>query len=123
MTQKNGKNLPQIEYFYDGYIYPFIGDTDLKTLINWRIDKLNSDFFMSYNKDARNTYFEHLSCIEQCIRILFSNPSPEFSLHELAKKQKNIGIENAKANEQAQLFLDRLTAKDREDILKLADKF
>lgn len=87
MNQYKGKHLPQIAYFYDGYIYPFIGDADLNRLIKWRLEKLNSGYW-GYNKDARNTYFEHLGCIEQCIVILFSNPTPEFAINELNKQQE-----------------------------------
>ena len=93
MTKNKITFLPQIECFYDGHIYPFIGDADLKTLVQWRLEKIQSDTFFHYNKDARATYFEHLACIEQCIRILFSNPTPEPALKLLsqrAKQQVNI---------------------------------
>lgn len=86
MFSSKGKHLPQIEYYYDGYIYPFIGTAGLTELIAMRNSKLNSDNFSFYNKDARNTYFEHLSCIEECIRILISNPTPEEALKGLEKK-------------------------------------
>ena len=89
------EHLPQITYFYEGSVYPFIGDADLKTLIRWRKEKEDSGIPIAYNKDARNTYFQHMACIEQCIRILFSNPTPEHAqtkLQEREEKQKSLVI-------------------------------
>lgn len=89
------EHLPQITYFYEGSVYPFIGDADLKTLIRWRKEKEDSGIPIAYNKDARNTYFQHMACMEQCIRILFSNPTPEHAqtkLQEREEKQKNLVI-------------------------------
>lgn len=117
MTENNGKHLPQIEWFYDGYVYPFIGNADLKTLIQWRTDKLNSDSFWSYNKDARTTYTEHLACIEKCCRILFSNPNPEFSINELTKQQEQRELQDLKAKERTNIVLSRLAAQDKEERL------
>jgi len=51
MASHSVKNLPQIEYFYDGYVFPFIGDADLKTLVRWRTEKINSNALCGYNKD------------------------------------------------------------------------
>jgi hypothetical protein len=65
------KHLPQITWFYDEHIFPFIGGANLKMLVEWRTSKLNSENFSYYNKDARNTYFQPLDCIEQCIKYYF----------------------------------------------------
>jgi hypothetical protein len=109
MSDNNGKHLPKIEWFYDesicGGIYPFIGKADLKTLISWRTDKINSNGFMSYNKDARYTYIAHLQCMEECIRILFSNATPEFALNELEKNRKLKESEYKESQARADEFL------------------
>jgi len=123
MTENNSKHLPQVEWFYDGYIFPFVGKADLKTLIQWRADKLNSETFTSYNKDARNTYYQHLDCIEQCIKILFSNPTPDFALNELAKQQAQRELEDQKAKERANILLSKLTTQEEAKLLKIAEKF
>lgn len=123
MSKYTEKHLPQIEYFYDGYIYPFIGNADLKTLIKWRTDKINSDSLSLYNKEARNTYLEHLECIEQCIKILLSNPNPDFSIDMLAKQQEERVLKELKTQERAIDFLSDLTAQDREELLKTVEKF
>jgi len=127
MTKNNGKHLPQIEWFYDedicGSIFPFIGKADLKTLIEWRTSKLNSDTFSYYNKDARNVYFQHLDCIEQCVKILFSNPTPDFSVNELTKQQARRESEEQKAKEDSEDFLSKFSRRDREGLLKIRDRF
>ena len=89
MNNNPSKYLPQITYYYEGYLYPFIGNAGLAELINMRNEKIHSDTFSYYNKDARNTYFEHLQCIEQCIKILMSNPTPEVAINALEKKRKD----------------------------------
>jgi hypothetical protein len=83
----------QIELYYEGYIYPFIGNANLKELIEMRADKINSDNFYFYNKDARQTYFSHLACIEQCICILFSEPDPRLAEIKLMYKQQRAAME------------------------------
>lgn len=113
MVKNEFKHLPQIEYYYDGYVYPFIGNADLKTLIQWRTDKLNSDSFFGYSKDARKTYFEHLYCIEECCRILFSNPNPEFAISELNKQQAQKNKNNQESAEQTKILLDKLTSDQK----------
>lgn len=123
MPDHKVKHLPQIEYYYDGYIFPFIGDADLKTLVEWRKSKLNSENFSYYNKDARNTYFQHLDCIEQCIKILLSNPTADFALNELAKQQKQKTVEEQKNTEQTQKFLSQLSEQDRKKLFKLVDNY
>jgi hypothetical protein len=119
MANCNDKHLPQVCYFYDGYIFPFIGKADLKTLIDWRHDKLKSDSFYGYSKDARNTYFDHLACIEQCIRILFSNPNPEFAISELNKQQAQKLKNNQESAEKAKILFDKLTSNDKKALLTL----
>ena len=127
MTKNNGKHLPQIEWFYDedicGSIFPFIGMADLKTLIEWRTSKVNANSVIGYNKDARNTYFQHIDCIEECIKILFSNPTPEFALHELEKirqlKESEIKVNQTEAAE----FFGCLSDKDKVEFLKLQEKY
>ncbi len=122
MTGNNGKHLPQIEFFYDGYVYPFIGKADLKTLIEWRTSKLKSETFSYYNKDARNTYFQHLDCIEQCIKILFSNPTPEFAQNELEKVRKLKEREEKERQARADEFFNKLTGEGKSELLKLLKK-
>jgi hypothetical protein len=126
MFKKNGVHLPQIEWFYDenvlGGIYPFIGKADLKTLIRWRTDKINSDRFMSYNKDARYMYLAHIQCMEECIRILLSNPTPEFALYELEKIRKRKESEEKEKQARADEFFDKLTDEGKAEFLKLQKK-
>lgn len=121
MLTNKSKHLPQIEYFYKGYIFPFIGDADLKTLIKWRAEKINSDDPWSYNKDARNTYFEHLACMEQCIKILFSNPAPEFALKKLTQQQEKKAQNEQEAKERRQRFLNNLTDSEKEKLSAMVD--
>ena len=123
MTENNSNHLPQVEWFYDGYIFPFVGKANLKMLVEWRTSKLNSETFSYYNKDARNTYFQHLDCIEQCVKILFSNPTPEFALNELAKQQAQRELEEQKAKENSEAFLSKFSGQDREELLKIRDIF
>ena len=123
MANCNDKHLPQICYFYDGYIFPFIGKADLKTLINWRRDKLKSDSFYGYSKDARNTYFEHLACIEQCIRILFSNPNPGKALDGLARKKEVLAIQNKRESQASNDLFIKLTARKQSELIALAKKY
>ncbi len=118
MTENNGKHLPQIEWLYDGYIFPFIGKADLKTLIEWRASKLNSETFSYYNKDARNTYYQHLDCIEQCIKILLSNPTPEFAQNELEKVRKLKEREEKEKKARADEFFNKLTGEGKSELLK-----
>lgn len=126
MYEMNGVHLPQIEWFYDegenGGMYPFIGKADLKTLIEWRISKINSETFNYYSKDARNTYYQHLDCIEQCIRILFSNPTPEFALNELEKIRKLKESEEKERQTRADEFFNKLTFKGKTALLNLQKK-
>lgn len=123
MTENNGKYLPQIECFYDenlcGCIFPFIGKADLKTLIKWRTSKVNSETFSLYNKDARNTYYQHLDCIEQCIKILLSNPTPEFAISELEKIRKLKKQEDKERQARAERFFNTLTDEGKSGLLKL----
>ncbi len=123
MNQYKGKHLPQITLFYDGYIYPFIGNADLKTLIKWRTEKINSDAPWGYNKDARNTYFEHLACIEKCIKILFSNPTPEFAIKKLTKQQQKKAQNEQEAKERRQRFLNNLTDNEKKKLSAMIDTF
>lgn len=111
MTNNKSTFLPQVEYYYDGHIYPFIGNADLKTLVRWRLEKLQSDAIYHYNKDARATYFEHLACIEQCIRILFSNPSPEFAINALRKRHERLADEALQTSQYHQELLNKIIAK------------
>lgn len=123
MNQYNGKHLPQIAYFYDGYVYPFIGNAGLKTLIRWRKEKIDSDAPWGYNKDARNTYFEHLACMEQCIKILFSNPTPEFAIKKLTEQQEKKAKNDQEAKEQRERFLNNLTDSEKEKLSAMIDTF
>jgi len=86
MTHEQAVHLPQIEYFCTGYVYPFIGKADLRTLIQMRYQKIHSDTSFSYSKEARRQHMDHLSCIEECIRILFSNPTSDFPITTFDKK-------------------------------------
>ena len=121
MKEYKEKHLPQIAYFYDGYVYPFIGDADLKTLIRWRTEKVQSDAQWNYNKDARNTYFEHLTCIEQCIKILFSNPTPEFAIKKLTEQQEQNAQNEQEARERKQRFLNNLTDNEKKKLSAMID--
>lgn len=106
MTNNKSTYLPQIEYYYEGNIYPFIGDADLKTLIRWRMENEDSGIPFGYNKDARNTYFQHMACIEQCIRILFSNPTPEIALQKLKEKANEHSLWDRSSKHRAIFYLD-----------------
>jgi hypothetical protein len=77
MNKKEERHLPQIEYYYDGYIYPFIGKASLKELIEMRETWLNYKNPCLYRRDDRKTYKRQLVCIERCINILFSEPNDE----------------------------------------------
>ncbi len=121
MFTNKGKHLPQIEYYYDGYVYPFIGDADLKTLIRWRAEKINSDAPWGYNKDARNTYFEHLACMEQCIKILFSNPTSEFAIKKLTEQQEKKAQNEQEAKELRERFLNNLTDSEKDKLSAMID--
>ena len=123
MKQNKVKHLPQIEYYYDGYVYPFIGNADLKTLIEWRTHKLNSDSFWCYSTDARNAYFEHLWCIEECCRILFSNPNPEFAMSELNKQQTQKRKNNQVSAEQDKFLFDKLNSDEKKELLTIVNNF
>ncbi len=83
LKQQMKEHLPQIQAWYEGELYPFFAGASLKELIAMRNQKLNSDTFCFYNKDARAVYFEHLSAIEQCIRILLAEPLPHRALEYL----------------------------------------
>ncbi|MEK9712997.1 MAG: hypothetical protein VW258_10565 [Thalassolituus sp.] len=87
MTESESPYLPQIEYFRSGYIYPYIGMVPLKTILEMRREKLESGAFYLYNKQARKEFFAHLSCMEECIRILFSNPTPDFANAKLEEER------------------------------------
>jgi len=121
MDEMNGVHLPQIEWFYDegenGRIYPFIGKADLKTLIEWRTSKINSETFNYYSKDARYTYFQHLDCIEQCVKILFSNPTPNFALNEIEKVKKLKENKEKERQVKADEFFDSLTNEGKTTLL------
>jgi hypothetical protein len=119
MAKNDGKHLPQIEWFYDGYIFPFIGKADLKTLIEWRTSKINSENFSYYNKDARNTYFQHIDCIEQCIKLLFSNPTPEFAISELEKMKKLKEKEKKESQARADDFFNKLSDEEKSELSKI----
>lgn len=86
MNSHEFKHAPQLIYFYDGYIYPFIGNATLKDLIEMKDKMKDSPNFSYYNKDARNTHFAHQECVFECIRILFSNPDPSYSIAKLEEK-------------------------------------
>jgi len=119
MIKNSSPHLPQIEWFYDGYIFPFIGNANLKTLVEWRTSKLKSETFSYYNKDARNTYYQHLDCIEQCMKILLSNPTPEFALNELEKVRKLKESEEKERQARADEFFNKLTGEGKSELLKL----
>ncbi len=123
MSTYKGEHLPQIEYYYDGYIYPFIGDADLKTLIEWRTQKLNSDSFWSYSKDARNTYYAHLECIEECCRILFLYPDPKFAISQLNKRQQEKKAEDEAKAKKSEEFMSRLSPEQQKDIARIIEKY
>jgi len=110
---------PQIELYYEGYIYPFIGNASLKELIEMRIDKINSDNFCFYNKDARQTYFSHLSCIEQCICILFSEPDPRLAEIKLIHKQQRAVMEHELRILRFNLILKNIPAEEKENLRKI----
>lgn len=86
MTKKQFRHAPQLLYYYDGYIYPFIGKATLKELIKMKHKMENSNNMVGYNKDARNTYFEHRECVNQCIKILFSEPDPSHAITKLEQR-------------------------------------
>lgn len=88
MFTNNGKHLPQIEYYYKGTIYPFIGKLNLKELLIVRNTWLNYKSPILLKKADRDTHKSQLSCIEQCIRILFSEPNPNPSIQLLQKNDK-----------------------------------
>jgi len=86
LKQFNRKHLPQIEYFFQGnYIYPFVTGLHLREMIALREEWINYDNPVLYRKNDRKIFRSQLLCIEQCIRILFSEATP---LRALALKQK-----------------------------------
>jgi hypothetical protein len=56
-------------------------------------------------------------------QILFSNPTPEFALNELAKQQTQRESEDKKIKEDSEAFLSKLSGQDREELLKIRDIF
>jgi len=88
MSGYKGAHLPQIEWFYEGFVYQFIGKANLKELVEMRKDHISTTDFKYYNQEARNEYYQYLECIEKCMKILISNHDPEFAINELNKKQK-----------------------------------
>ena len=117
------EHLPQITYFYEGSVYPFIGDADLKTLVRWRKEKEDSGIPIGYNKDARNTYFKHMDCIEQCIRILFSNPTPEIALKNLREKSNKKALWDKSSKHRATVFLETLNRDQKKQLFELVNEF
>jgi len=116
---KGDDHLPQIRYYFNspeydgnsGCLYPFLAGACLKELIVMRNTKKSSGMFMSYNKDARYTYLAHLECIEKCIRILFSEPDPSYSIKKLeeSKAQKTkVSEPNLTMTKEAQTLFDKL---------------
>lgn len=83
MKIESRQHAPQLRYYYDGYIYPFVGNASLKELIEMKDKMKSNNNFSFYNKDARNTYFAHLECVHECIRILFSEPDPSYAIEQL----------------------------------------
>lgn len=122
MSNNKSTYLPQIEYYYEGSIYPFIGDADLKTLIRWRKEKEDSGIPIGYNKDARNTYFQHMACIEQCIRILFSNPTPEIALQKLKEKSNEHSLWDRSSKHRATSFLETLNRHQKKQLFELVNE-
>jgi hypothetical protein len=113
------RHQPQIEFYYEGYIYPFIGNANLKELIEMRTDKINSDNFFFYNKDARQTYFSHLSCIEQCICILFSVPEPRFAEIKLMRKQQRAIMDNYLRRLRFNLIFKNIPTEEKKNLRKI----
>ncbi|MFT5294136.1 MAG: hypothetical protein ACI9YH_000142 [Colwellia sp.] len=112
-------HLPQIIHYFEGYIYPFIGKANLAQLIEMRKSKINNDNFWSYNSDAKADYFSHLSCIEQCIRILMNVPNPRYSIIRLSyKKQKKI-YEEIKVQRRVSHFLKNCTDEEKLKLKKM----
>lgn len=84
----NQQHLPQILYFFEGHLYPFLARASLSELIAMRNSKLYSPTTFNYNKDARQTFYKHLSAIEQCIVILmFADVDPSFYIERLENKE------------------------------------
>lgn len=88
MFTNNGKHLPQIEYYYKGTIYPFIGKLNLKELVVVRNTWLNYSNPILLKKADRDIHKRQLCCIEQCIHILFSEPNPNPAIQLLQKNDK-----------------------------------
>jgi hypothetical protein len=120
------KHLPQIEYYLviKGYqVFPFIGEANLSTLIRWRREKLANDNPFFAGKDSRQTYLNHMECMERCIGVLFSCPTPEYAIEQLNKQKKESKqiekLMQIKANE----FLNSLSEEQRTKLENLAKKF
>lgn len=110
---RDNSHLPQIQFYYEGYPYPFVGGASLKKLVAMRKQKLDSDCFWSYSKDARETFFEHMKCIEECIRILFSaNPDPAVIISKIQEREDKL-----RAQEQ------RLKEENVARVLKIYEKY
>lgn len=80
--------LPQIEYYYQGSISPVIKKQKLKELINMRIRWLNYQNPILLRRKDMQIYKQQLASIEQCIRILFSEPFPDRALKLMKEKRK-----------------------------------
>lgn len=123
MSGNRSPYLPQIEYHYKGTISPFIGNADLKTLVRWRTEKIDSDAPWGYNKDAKNAYFEHLDCIEQCIKILFSNPTPEFAINKLAEQQESRVQNERETTKRIRNLLNNIPDNEKEKLSAMISTF
>ena len=80
--------LPQIEYYYQGAISPVIKKQNLKELIIMRNVWLNYKNPILLRRKDMQIYKQQLASIEQCIRILFSEPLPYKALKLMKEKRK-----------------------------------
>ncbi len=92
--------LPQIEYHYKGTIYPLIGTLNLRELLVVRNTWINYKNPILLKKADRELHKNQLLCIEQCIRILFSEPNPNPAIQMLQENDKayNPPVDNQTSN-------------------------
>lgn len=81
------EHLPQIKYFFEGNLYPFLRGASLRELVVMRQAKLKSGT-CGYNKEARQMFYDHLNAITQCMLILmFVNVDPTYYIEKLEKNE------------------------------------
>lgn len=76
MTNSKEEYFPQIEHYYEGKIYPFVIGLGLKELLITRKTWKSYSSPILLKASERELHKNQLACIEQCIRILFSEPNP-----------------------------------------------